>query len=238
MRDDYNVNHTSNEIFFNKNEVFSSLIQVFSKIPEEDWKEITATENKTQYDEVYSPAKLFDYLSNRFTGKAADTIDLVLYQHNVSRLDIEFIVGGNCSRVQTFPTYPCPPLIRVLKFAPTVEIDFASSTFKSPFFFTTLLRELKRAGIYDYDVTSSRSLIELLSLTLWTMNFVGKSTLGDPDTYHNAIGVTAQVIRRWNFGPEEEIISDRDRMHPISTGTYFDGGIDEVKKEIHRLNHE
>lgn len=238
MRNDYNVNHTSNEVFFNKNEVFSSLFQVFSKLSLEDWKEMAISEKNVPYDHVYDPVKLFNCLSKQFTEKAASTIDLALYLHNVSRLDIEFIALEDCSRIQTFPTYPAPPLIKSLTFSPTVEIDFARSTFKSPFFFTTLLRELKRAGIYDYDVTSSRSLIELLSLTLWTMNFVGKSTLGDPDTYHNAIGVTAQVIRRWNFGPEEEIISDRDRMHPISTGTYFDGGIDEVKKEIYRLNHE
>jgi hypothetical protein len=238
MRSDYNVNHTSNEIFFNKNKIFSTLIQIFSKISVTDWYEIATSKEDVIHDRVYDRMKLFDHLSKKYSNQTADKVDVLINELDVSRLDIEFIVAGYDSRTQTFPIYTAHPLIRPTNFSPTVEIDFSRSTYKSPFFFTTLLRELKRAGIYDYDATSSRGLMELLSLTLWTMNFVGRSTLGDPETYHNSIGVTAQVIRRWNFGPEAEVISDRDRMSACNYNVYSKDELDGLDRDIYRLNQE
>lgn len=236
MRNDYNVNHTSNEIFFNKNKIFSTLIQIFSKISATDWYEIATSKEGINHDCVYDRKKLFDHLSKQYSSQTADRVDVLINELDVSRLDIEFIVGGYDSRIQTFPIYTAHPLIRSMEFSSTVETDFSRSTYKSPFFFTTLLRELKRAGIYDYEVTSSRSLMELLSLTLWAMNFVGRSTLGDPDTYHNSIGVTAQVIRRWNFGPEGEIMSDRDRMSTCNYNVYSKEDLDEVDQDIYQFS--
>lgn len=218
MRKNYDVNATPDDIFFNHSKSFKLVSKAIKKI-DPDRLEIIFSDSTQNTLRGYDENQFSNILHGEYSNDLAQALNFSIYHNEIAAADIAIMA----MKPETKTHYQFSPTVFItlpadLHFQFNVTIAKVGCPNTNPFFFTTLLRELKRAAIYDYTVNTTADLYQLVHLASIALAYTGVNTLGESDSYHNAIGVTMQVIRRWRMGPSVEVtLSDLDRTLPIWT---------------------
>lgn len=215
MRKNYDVNATSDEIFFNYSKSFKLVSKAIKKIDSGQW-EVVFRDSDHNFIRGYNEEQFENVLRAMYSDDLVKTLDFSIHYNEIARADI-FIMMMK-PEIKThyhFVHDVIGQLPADLHLRSDVTITKADRPDANPFFFTTLLRELKRAGIYDYNVKTIGELCQLAHLAFIALGYTGVNTLGESDSYLNAIGVAMQVIRRWRMGESSKTLTDLDRTTQI-----------------------
>lgn len=215
MRKNYDINATSDDVFFNHSKSFKLVSKAIKKISSAKWEGVFSdpTQNAARgYDE----GRFDNILRAMYSEDLARALDFAIHRNEIARIDIAIMMMKPETKIDYHFRHDIPyRQWGFLSFRSDLTITSADQLDNNPFFFTTLLRELKRAGIYDYNVNAISELYQLVHLASIALSHTGLSGLGESDSYQNAIGVAMRVIRRWGAGESSEVMSDLDRATQI-----------------------
>lgn len=215
MRKNYDVNSTSDDIFFNHSKSFKLVSKAIKKIDSAKWEGVFGDPTKNVI-RGYDEERFDNVLRATYSEGLARALDFAIHHNNIARADISIMMMKPETKIDYHFGHDIPyRQWAYLRFRSDVTITKAGRLDANPFFFTTLLRELKRSGIYDYNVNATDELYRLVHLASTALSYTGLSGLGESDSYQNAIGVAMQVIRRWEVGECSEVVTDLDRTTPI-----------------------